>query len=180
MESDTGPGGSPQSFAHTYDAAGNITTITDMKRRPRLVTLSASLALHSGVLLAVLPAVSGETELGALFIALTESAVPEAVASNAATPTPAAAGRGEARAVRSIAAARPAPTPPALSGAAEPSPAAEPASSRSPGAASPPPPPSLTSPELPAASGPDPAPPIAESADAAPHGASSSASSSSL
>src|SRR5256886_9913945 len=137
MESDTGPGGSPQSFAHTYDAAGNITTITDVRRPRRLVTLSASLALNSGVLLAVLLAVSGETELGALFIDLTESAVPEAVASNAATPTPAAAGRGGARAVRSIAAARPAPTPPAVRGAAEPSPAAEPVSSRDPGAASP-------------------------------------------
>ncbi len=151
-----------------------------MTRPRRLVTLSASLALHSGVLLAVLLAVSGETELGALFIDLTESAVPEAAASNAATSTPAAAGRGGARAVRSIAAARLAPTPPVLRGAAEPSPAAEPASSRSPGAASPPPPPSLTSPELLAASGPDPAPQIAESADAAPHGASSTASSSSL
>src|SRR5438094_2375731 len=107
---------------------------TTMTPRQRLVTLSASLALHSGVLLAVLLAVSGETELGALFIDLTESAVPEAVASNAATPTPAAAGRGGARAVHSIAAARPAPTPPAVRGAAEPSPAAEPVSSRDPGA----------------------------------------------
>jgi len=35
-------------------------------RPRRLVTLSASLALHSGVLLAVLLAVSGETELGAV------------------------------------------------------------------------------------------------------------------
>src|SRR5437016_4549098 len=110
-----------------------------MKPRPRLVTLSASLALHSGVLLAVLLAVSGETELGALFIDLTESAVPEAAASNAATSTPAAAERGGARAVRSIAAARLAPTPPVLRGAPDPSPAPEPAPSRSPGAASPPP-----------------------------------------
>src|SRR5207249_8396520 len=149
-------------------------------RRRRLVPLGTSLALHSGILLAVLLAVSGETELGALFIDLTESAVPEAVASNAAAPTPAAAGRGEARAVRSIAAARLAPTPPVLRGAAEPSPAAEPASSRSPGAASPPPPPSLTSPELLAASGPDPPPQIAESTDAAPHGPSTTQSSASL
>src|SRR2546428_11740216 len=87
---------------------------TTMTRPRRLVTLSASLALHSGVLLAVLLAVSGETELGALFIDLTESAVPEAAASNAATSTPAAAGRGGARAVRPIAAAPLAPTPPGL------------------------------------------------------------------
>src|SRR2546426_774390 len=38
----------------------------------RLVTLSASLALHGGLLLAVLLAVSGETEPGAPFIDLTE------------------------------------------------------------------------------------------------------------
>src|SRR2546428_12455425 len=99
---------------------------TTMTRPRRLVTLSASLALHSGILLAVLFAVSGETELGALFIDLTESAVPEAVASNAATPTPAAARRGGARAVPSIPAPRPAPTPPAGRRPAAPAPAPPP------------------------------------------------------
>src|SRR5206468_2539389 len=44
----------------------------------RLVTLSASLALHGGLLLAVLLAVSGETEPDALFIDLTEAVRPEA------------------------------------------------------------------------------------------------------
>ena len=146
--------------------------------KPR--ALGTSLALHSGVLLAVLLAVSGETELGALFIDLTESAVPEAVGRNSATPTPAAAARGGTRAVRSIAAAHPAPTPSALHGAAEPSPAAEPASSRGPVAESTAPPPSLTSPEPPDASGPDPAPRIAEPADAPRHGGSGAAPSSSL
>src|SRR5207244_892386 len=96
------------------DIEARALRVADFQGPLRIVTLSASLALHSGVLLAVLLAVSGETELGALFIDLTESAVPEAAASNAATSTPAAAGRGGARAVRSIAAARLAPTPPVL------------------------------------------------------------------
>ena len=47
-----------------------------MNRRRPLATLLASLALHGGVLLAVLVFVSRESELGALFIDLTEWAEP--------------------------------------------------------------------------------------------------------
>ena len=146
--------------------------MTVLMRRPRrLVTLSASLALHSGVLLAVLLAVSGETEVGALFIDLTESAVPEVTGTKAATPSPAPtqAGRGWARVARAVAPARP-----SSPGDAGPASTPEPAPPRV-SAEPPAPPPFLTSPELPDASGPDPAPRIAEPADAPPHGGSGAA-----
>src|SRR5439155_1571089 len=64
-----------------------------MKRCHRLVTLSASLALHGVLLLAVLFALSGETELGVLFIDLTAEAGPAAAGGAAGPPAPARAGR---------------------------------------------------------------------------------------
>src|SRR5437667_4280277 len=61
----------------------------------RLVTLSASLALHGGLLLAVLLAVSGETEPDALFIDLTEDVRSEAAGAGAGQPAASPTGRGE-------------------------------------------------------------------------------------
>lgn len=151
--------------------------VTAPMRRPRrLVTLSASLALHGGVLLAVLLAVSGETEVGPLFIDLTESAVPEAMGTRRATPSPAKtqAGGGSGRVARAVA-----PSRPSSPGEAAPAPTSDPAPP-SVSAEPPAPPTSLTSPELPEASGPDLAPRIAEPADATPHGGSGASPSSSL
>src|SRR2546422_7800227 len=68
-----------------------------MTPRRRLVTLSASLALHGGLLLAVLLAVSGETEPGALFIDLTEDVRSEATGGDAGQPAAAPAGPRGAR-----------------------------------------------------------------------------------
>src|SRR3989442_1911601 len=93
----------------------------------RLVTLSASLAFHGGLLLAVLLAVSGETEPGALFIDLTEHVRSEGAAAGAGQPAAAPAGRAGAQALRPILAARSAPAPSPSLGTAEPSPDGEPA-----------------------------------------------------
>src|SRR5436309_510228 len=100
--------------------------------RRRLVTIGTSLALHGGLLLAVLLAVSGETELGALFIDLTESARSEAAGGAAGPPAAAPIGRGGRRASRPIMAARLAPAPSTSLGIAEPSPPDEPAPARDP------------------------------------------------
>src|SRR2546426_1081756 len=96
----------------------------------RLVTLSASLAFHGGLLLAVLLAVSGETEPGALFIDLTEHVRSEGAAAGAGQPAAAPAGRAGAQALRPILAARSAPAPSPSLGTAEPSPDGEPDVSR--------------------------------------------------
>ena len=98
-----------------------------MTPRRRLVTLSASLALHGGLLLAVLLAVSGETEPGALFIDLTEDVRSEATGGDAGQPAAAPAGRGGARALGPIVAARSAPAPSPSLGTTEPSLDREPA-----------------------------------------------------
>src|SRR5438309_3343645 len=98
-----------------------------MTPRRRLVTLSASLALHGGLLLAVLLAVSGETEPGALFIDLTEDVRSEATGGDAGQPAAAPAGPRGARVLRPIVAARSAPAPSPSLGTAEPSPDGEPA-----------------------------------------------------
>ena len=108
-----------------------------MKRCHRLVTLSASLALHGVLLLAVLFALSGETELGVLFIDLTAEAGPAAAGGAAGPPAPARAGREGAGALRPSVAARSAPPPSKSPASAEPSPAAEPASPRDPAAEAP-------------------------------------------
>src|SRR3989475_10752953 len=125
----------------------------------RLVTLSASLALHGGLLLAVLLAVSGETEPGALFIDLTEEVRSEA------------AGAGGAHALRPIVAARSAPAPSPSLGTAEPSPERQPAPAQGSNAKSPaveglaPPPPAAPPAPL-GASEPTPAPRATEATDA--------------
>jgi len=109
-----------------------------MKRRRRLATLSASLALHGGLLLAALLAVSGESQLGALFIDLTESAPAEGTRDAAGSPAAREAGRVSARAVHGVAPVRPAPRPSTtLLSSHEPLPAAEPASQREPAVESP-------------------------------------------
>src|SRR2546425_3836104 len=82
-----------------------------MTPRRRLVTLSASLALHGGLLLAVLLAVSGETEPGALFIDLTEDVRSQVAGAGAGQPAASPTGRGGAHALRPIVAARSAPAP---------------------------------------------------------------------
>src|SRR3989442_11886655 len=97
-----------------------------MTPRRRLATLSASLALHGGLLLAVLLAVSGETEPGALFIDLTEDVRSEAAGAGADRPAAAPAGRGGAPPPPPIVAARSAPAPPPSFGTAEPSTEPEP------------------------------------------------------
>ncbi len=69
-------------------------------RRP-LATLVVSLALHGGVLLAVLVFATRESELGALFIDLTEWAEPRAGGDGAAAaPPPAARGASASAAAR--------------------------------------------------------------------------------
>jgi protein TonB len=68
------------------------------RRRP-LATLLASLALHGGVLLAVLVFVSRESELGALFIDLTEWAEPRTGGAGAAAAPPPAARHASAGAL---------------------------------------------------------------------------------
>jgi protein TonB len=107
------------------------------RRRRRLVTLGASLALHGGLLLTVLLAVSGETEPGALFIDLTESASYEAGGGAAGPPAARPARREGVRAHPPIVAADSAPAPSAAPDPGEPLPPAEPASSRDSGAESP-------------------------------------------
>src|SRR5437667_147032 len=108
-----------------------------MKCRRRLVTLSASLALHGGLVLAALLAVSGESQLGPLFIDLTESAPAEGARGAAGPPAARQAGRVSARAVHGVTPARPAPRPSTLLSSDEPLPAAEPASQREPAVESP-------------------------------------------
>lgn len=70
-----------------------------MNRRRPLPTLLASLALHGGVLLAVLVFVSRESELGALFIDLTEWAETRTGGGGAAAAPPPAARRASAGAL---------------------------------------------------------------------------------
>jgi protein TonB len=147
-----------------------------MSRRRRLATLSASLALHGGVLLAVLLLASGETELGALFIDLTESAQGDA-RGVAGPPAPTQAGRVWARALRAVASPRPAPMPSVSSGAAAPLPAREPESAEgsraeSPAPESPTPPSFAASPARFEASEPDPAPRSTEGTEVSAPGAS--------
>src|SRR2546422_1265641 len=103
----------------------------------RLVTLSASLALHGGLLLAVLLAVSGETEPGALFSDLTEAVRSEATGGDAGQPAAAPAGPRGARVLRPIVAARSAPAPSPSLGTAEPSTEREPAPAQGSNAKSP-------------------------------------------
>ena len=103
-----------------------------MRRRRKLVTLSASLALHGGLLLAALLAVSGESQLGALFIDLTESAPAEATRGAAGPPVARQAGRVLARAASAFAPVRSAPMLSASLGRGEPLPGAEPAGPRDP------------------------------------------------
>src|SRR5947208_3792749 len=105
--------------------------------RRRFVTLSASLALHGGLLLAVLLAVSGETEPGALFIDLTEDVRSEATGGDAGQPAAAPAGPRGARVLRPIVAARSAPAPSPSLGTAEPSTEREPAPAQGSNAKSP-------------------------------------------
>ncbi len=103
-----------------------------MKRRRRLATLSASLALHGGLLLAALLAVSGESQLGALFIDLTESAPAEATRGAAGPPVARQARRVSGRAASAFAPVRSAPMLSASLGRGEPLPGAEPAGPRDP------------------------------------------------
>src|SRR3989442_14167083 len=107
-----------------------------MTPRRRLATLSASLALHGGLLLAVLLAVSGETEPGALFIDLTEDVRSEATGGGAGQPAAAPARRGGARALRPPVAARSAPASAPSLRTAEPSTEREPAPAQGPKAQS--------------------------------------------
>src|SRR5213592_509675 len=95
--------------------------------RRRLVTIGTSLALHAGLVLAVLLAVNGETEVGTLFIGLTERGHSKA-AGPAFSPAAGPARRGRARALRPIVAARSAPVPSTPPSSAEPPPAPEQAS----------------------------------------------------
>ncbi len=137
----------------------------------RLVTLSASLALHGGLLLAVLLAVSGETEPGALFIDLTEDVRSEAAGAGAGQPAASPTGRGGAHALRPIVAARSAPAPSPSLGTAEPSPEREPAPAQASNAKSPAvetlaPPPPAAPPAPVGASEPTPAPRATEGTDA--------------
>ena len=104
--------------------------------RRRLVTIGTSLALHAGLVLAVLLAVNGETEVGTLFIDLTERGHSKA-AGPAFSPAAGPARRGRARALRPTVAARSAPVPSTPPSSAEPPPAAEPVASRDTGAESP-------------------------------------------
>ena len=67
-----------------------------MNRRRPLATLVASLALHGGMLIAVLVFVSRESELGALFIDLTEWAEPRTGGGGAAAAPPPAGRRAPA------------------------------------------------------------------------------------
>ena len=150
-----------------------------MKRRRRLVTLSASLALHGGLLLAALLAVSGESQLGPLFIDLTESAPAEATRGAAGPPVAWQAMRVSGRAASAFAPVRSAPMPSASLGSGEPLPGVEPVSPRAPVAES-------AAPESPAlppsaaaapaeASQPDPTPRATEALDASAPGASGAA-----
>jgi len=134
-----------------------------MRRRTRVVTLGTSLALHGGLLLAVLVAVSGEAERGALVIDLTDSGQSAATGGAAGPPAAAPAGRGSAHARRPIVTARSAPASVASPDTAEPLPAAEPAVS--PGQDAESPAPSLLPPAPPAppdVAPPDPGPDVAE------------------
>jgi periplasmic protein TonB len=141
-----------------------------MRRRRGLATLGASLVLHGGVLLAILLAVSGESDLSALFIDLTESAQAGDASGPAGRSAPGPAGRVSARGLHASAPARSAPMPSASLGSSEPLPGAEPASPRDPVAESPAP----ESPALPPraaarpveASQPDPTPRATEAPDA--------------
>ena len=115
----------------------------------RLATLGASLALHAGLVLAVLLAVGGETELGALFIDLTESGRSDAAAGPGSRSAAAPARGGGGRAPRPSLAAPSTPAPSVSSDTVEPPPAAEPAPSRDPAAVSPAPsPPALPPPPI--------------------------------
>jgi protein TonB len=100
------------------------------RRGTGLVTLGASIALHAGLLLAVLLAVSGETELGALFIDLTESGQSEITRGGAPRPAAVRGGRTGSRALRPIVAAHAAPAPSTSPGSGEPSSPTERASFR--------------------------------------------------
>src|SRR3989441_1514583 len=139
--------------------------------RRRLVTLSASLALHGGLLLAVLLAVSGETEPGALFIDLTEDVRSEATGGDAGQPAAAPAGPRGARVLRPIVAARSAPAPSPSLGTAERSTEREPAPAQGSNAKSPAvealaPPPPAAPPAPVGASEPTTAPRATEATDA--------------
>ncbi len=147
----------------------------------RLVTLSASLALHGGLLLAVLLAVSGETEPDALFIDLTEDVRSEAAGAGAGQPAASPTGRGGAHALRPIVAARSAPAPSPSLGTAEPSPEREPAPAQASNAKSPAvetlaPPPPVVPPAPVGASEPTPTPRATDATDASAPGASGVAS----
>ena len=142
-----------------------------MTPRRRLVTLSASLALHGGLLLAVLLAVSGETEPGALFIDLTEDVRSEATGGDAGQPAAAPAGPRGARVLRPIVAARSAPAPSPSLGTAERSTEREPAPAQGSNAKSPAvealaPPPPAALPALVGASEPTTAPRATKDTDA--------------
>lgn len=76
-----------------------------MRRRRSLATLGASLALHGGALLAVLSLASGGSDLGALFIDLTEWA--EARMGAGAPSVPSRAPRASAGGARRLAAPPP-------------------------------------------------------------------------
>src|SRR5436309_2219842 len=89
----------PRTFRRPPPIGAGLADPVTMKRRRRLATLSASLALHGGLLLAALLAVSGESQLGALFIDLTESAPAEGTRDAAGSPAAREAGRVSARAV---------------------------------------------------------------------------------
>src|SRR2546426_2858743 len=98
---------------HPPSRTGLAEAATMTPRAPRagrrLVTLSASLALHGGLLLAGLLAVSGGTEPRALFIDLTEDVRSQVTGAGAGQPAASPTGRGGAHALRPIVAARSAP-----------------------------------------------------------------------
>ena len=137
----------------------------------RLVTIGASLALHGGLLLAVLLAVRGEPELGTLFIDLTEHPRPDAAGGAVGRRADTRASRAGAHSLRSIVAPRSAPAPSNAPAAAEPSPAAEPSASRDSGGESPAPPASEAAP-VPVEAAAEQAPRAPNASDASPPGAS--------
>src|SRR5438034_2182708 len=124
----------PRTFGRPPPIGAGLADPVTMKRRRRLATLSASLALHGGLLLAALLAVSGESQLGALFIDLTESTPAEGARGAAGPPVARQARRVSGRAASAFAPApvRSAPMPSASLGRGEPLPGAEPASPRDP------------------------------------------------
>ena len=147
-----------------------------MRHGRRLVTLAASLSLHGAAVLAVLLSISGETEVGPLFIDLTERARAgrgEAPAgAPAAAPTPRA--QGVLRVARSSPpVTSPAPSAPQRAEMGERAPLA--AAIAEPVA----PPPATASSAPPEAAPPDPMPTIAGETDASAPGAASAAPSSS-